>query len=371
MGLIVRLENALIEQSCSKSTIACYSFWARHLYRFCRKPGSQWTGADVRAWLLSLYQEKYSPVSRKQALNAAAFIFRHVLKADMGKLDLPPMPRVRQTLRIIPSRDELRRIFDQLTGQVRLMAWILYGSGPRVMECCTLRVKDVDIDHLMLEIWGGKGDKCRRTVFPESLIPFIQRQIAWRKSLHELDLAAGNGLVELPGRLAFKYKNANRQFAWQYLFPSAIVRDHYRWHTVDEAIAKQLRTALRKLGIAKRVTPHTLRHAFATHAMEIGNDPRTVQGWLGHENIQTTMIYWHANSAHGISPVDCQLPAIDLQRLRMGQVRHAIAYSPDHDVNMKALQEAMGHADVETTSEHCDAEVLSEPTPLDARPICH
>lgn len=304
MGLIQRLRNALAEQSCLDTTADCYCFWARKLYGFVQRPASTWTGADVQAWMLYLHAQRYSASSRKQALNAAAFVFRHVIKSDMGKLDLPPMPRVRQTLRTVPTRDELFSIFRAMKGQVRLMAGILYGSGLRVSECCKLRVKDIDFAALTVRVYCGKGDKSRLTILPVLLVPALQRHIAWRRELHEADLAAGNGLVELPGRLAIKYPGAGRELMWQWLFPSTIVREKHRWHTTDESVAKQMRAALGASGIQKRITPHTLRHAFATHAMRSGNDPKTVQELLGHESLETTMIYLHADHASGVSPLD-------------------------------------------------------------------
>lgn len=255
--------------------------------------------------MIHLADQNYSAVSRKQALNAVVFVFKNVLQRDLGQLDLPPMPKVRHTLRIIPSRDELGRIFSGLHGQVKLMCGLMYGSGLRVLcECCRIRVQDVDLEALTLRIHDGKGAKCRQTVIPVLLVPALRRQITWRKALHEQDLAEGAGYVELPGRLAVKYPKANREFGWQFLFPSTVRRGQYRWHTTDEAIGKQLRAAVRAAGINKRVTPHTLRHAFATHALQSGNDIKTVQELLGHEDLNTTAIYLHADAARGFSPLD-------------------------------------------------------------------
>lgn len=305
MGLIPKLKEALVEQSCLPATIACYVFWNRKFFAHCQKPASQWTGEDVRRFMFWLHDQNYSPVSRKQALNALAFTFKHVLRADMGELKLPPMPQVRRTLRIIPSRDEIGRIFAGLRGQVKLMAAILYGSGLRVgCECVKLRVHDYDEEKLTLRIWAGKGDKTRLTIFPVALVPAMRRHLVSRKALHDQDLAAGAGLVELPGRLAHKYKNASREFGWQWLFPSTVVRGQYRWHATDESISKQMRAAIKAAGIVKRITPHTLRHAFATHAMQAGNDIKTVQDLLGHEDLTTTAIYLHADAARGFSPLD-------------------------------------------------------------------
>ena len=295
----------MVEQSLLPRTMDCYRFWNRKFYGFNRKRASEWLGADVRDFMLWLYDEEYSPVSRKQALNALAFTFRHVLKVDMGTLDLPPMPRVHQTLRMVPSREEIARIFAGLRGQVKLMAALMYGSGLRVgCECCRLRVQDVDLEQLTLRVWNSKGDKSRLTILPVMLVPALRRHMAARRALHEQDLAAGWGLVELPGRLANKYRGANREFGWQWLFPSTMVRGQYRWHATDESVAKQMRTAIKAAGIVKRITPHTLRHAFATHAMQAGNDIKTVQELLGHHDLNTTAIYLHADAARGVSPMD-------------------------------------------------------------------
>lgn len=185
------------------------------------------------------------------------------------------------------------------------MAGLMYGSGLRVLcECCRLRVQDIDLEALTVRVQDGKGAKCRLTVLPVLLVPALRRHLAWRKALHDQDLAAGAGFVELPGRLAQKYPNANRELRWQWLFPSTVLRGQYRWHTTDEAIGKQLRASVRASGITKRVTPHTLRHAFATHAMQAGNDIKTVQDLLGHESLETTMIYLHSDAARGVSPLD-------------------------------------------------------------------
>jgi integron integrase len=304
MGLIAKLKAAATEQGLLRNTVAVYAHWCRRLWEFSGQPASAWDGQIVRAWLLALAEQRYSPTSRKQALCAVVFVFRHVLKRELGQLDLPPMPRVRQTLRTIPSREELGRIFAGLSGQSRLMAGVMYGSGLRVSECCQLRVQDIDLAALTVRVWNGKGDKTRLTVLPVSLVAALRRHLAWRQAVHAQDLAEGRGLVELPGRLEVKYPAAVREWRWQWLWPSTVCRGQYRWHATDDSVAKQMRSAVRAAGIVKRVTPHTLRHAFATHAMQAGTDPRTVQDLLGHENLETTMIYLHGDAARGVSPMD-------------------------------------------------------------------
>ena len=304
MSLIPKLTAALIEQNCLPNTVTTYCHWARKFYGHCRKSASQWTGPDVLAWLLHLHALRYSNTSRKQALCAVKFVFDHVLKADLGQLDLPPMPRQRQTLRIIPSREELGRLFAGMKGTPRLMAAMLYGSGLRVNECCHLRVQDLDFAALTVSVLHGKGDKTRRTVLPVRLVEPLRRHLALRQALHAEDLANGRGLVELPGRLAQKYRNASREFRWQWLFPSTLVRGQYRWHATPECVAKAMRVALLASGITKRVTPHTLRHAFVTHGLQAGNDFATMQELVGHEDANTTLIYAHGDVARGFSPLD-------------------------------------------------------------------
>jgi site-specific recombinase XerD len=184
------------------------------------------------------------------------------------------------------------------------MAALMYGAGLRVNECCHLRVQDIDFAARTVRVHSGKGDKSRLTVLPMVLAPLLKTHFAWRKSVHDLDLQNGFGFVELPGRLAVKYKNANRELRWQWLFPSTVIRGQYRWHVTDEMIAKQMRAAVRAAGITKRVTPHTLRHGFVTHALEAGNDLAVVQKLVGHEDVNTTMIYAHGDRARGFSPLD-------------------------------------------------------------------
>lgn len=309
MGLRELLKRAMAEQSCLPKTFDSYWFWLLKLHAFISKPASQWRGEDVQRWMWSLHKANYSASARKQALCASAFVFKYVIKADMGRLNLPPMPRVRQTLRTIPTREELGRIFTGLSGQSRLMAGLMYGAGLRVGECCKLRVKDIDFANTTIRVYNGKGDKSRLTLLPIVMVPSLHRHLAWRKAMHDNDLAAGCGLVELPGRLAQKYRAANRELGWQWLFPSTILRGQYRWHATDESVAKQMRVAVREAGIVKRITPHTLRHSFATHAMRSGNDIETVRDLLGHDSIETTAIYLHAGAARGISPLDCALPS--------------------------------------------------------------
>lgn len=291
-------------------TVETYSHWVRKFFRDTGKAASLWTDADITAWMGRLADEGYAWKSRSQALCAIVYVFKHVLVAAIGELNLPKAPRQQATLKTIPTREELARIFAGLRGQPRLMAGVMYGAGLRVEECCKLRVKDLDFSARTIRVHDGKGGKDRLTLLPEALDPALRRQVAWRAALHDRDVAEGAGFVELPG-----YRSAARELGWQFLFPSAVIREQRRWHAVPEGVQKAMRAAVRAAGLTKPVTPHTLRHAFCTHALQAGNDIATVQQLLGHADVATTMIYMHGDRARGVSPLDAGalLPAMPMQ----------------------------------------------------------
>lgn len=288
-----------------KNTKAAYIAVIRRFFVFTgRKPASEWNPQDVERYMVHLAKEQYSRSSRKGHLCALVHVFKHVLCRDLGTLNLPAMPREKKCLKVIPTREEIGRIFAGMRGMVRVMAGLMYGSGLRVEECCKLRVKDVDFETMTIRIHEAKGDKDRLCLLAEAMVPALKRLIVWRAALHERDLAEGAGFVEMPGRLAIKYKNAPRELRWQYLFASSVIRGQKRWHTTPKAVQVAMAKAVKAAGILKRVTPHTLRHAFCTHALRAGNDVATVQELMGHESLETTMIYAHGDAARGVSPMD-------------------------------------------------------------------
>ena len=305
MTAIEMLKDAIAARNCDDDTFQQYAFWIRKIYGFLKIPVSQWSDTDVTRAMVWLHGQKYSSPSRKNALCAVAFMFRWVLKRDLGQLDLPPMPKQRKPLKEVPTRVEVARLIMLLRGEFRLMAGLMYGGGTRVEETCMLRVKDFDFDQKEIRIHQGKGDKSRLPPLPEVMIPALKSYLAGpRRDLYERDLAMGFGYVELPGRLANKYKAANREFAWQFAFPSRMVSaTGYRWHITPNAMQDELRKARRIAGIIKPVTPHTLRHAFCTHALENGTEFETVRKWMGHEDANTTLIYAHTQH-RGVSPMD-------------------------------------------------------------------
>ncbi len=193
---------------------------------------------------------------------------------------------------------------EQLAGQISLVAALLYGTGLRLMEGLRLRVKDLDFDAMAITVRGGKGDKDRVTMLPERLLPLLRAHLLQLKARHERDVAEGNGEVSLPEALAAKYRSAARQWGWQWVFPSAdrsvdpctgAVRRH---HLHAESVQKAVRKATLLAELTKPVTPHVLRHSFATHLLGAGDDIRTVPELLGHKEV-ATMIYTHVLTRGG------------------------------------------------------------------------
>lgn len=211
------------------------------------------------------------------------------------------------------TKEETLQIINHLSGIYQVMAKLLYGSGLRLMECLRLRVKDLDFAQHQIMVRQAKGMQDRVTMLPNSLIPLLQEHLQHVKRLHEQDLAQGYGAVYLPDALERKYPNANREWAWQYVFPSDRLSqdpraDVMRRHHLDESgLQKAVREAARLAGINKPVGCHTFRHSFATHLLQNGYDIRTVQELLGHKDVKTTMIYTHVLNRGGLavrSPLD-------------------------------------------------------------------
>jgi len=252
--------------------------------------------------------------TQNQALNALVFLYDHVLDKPLG--DLGEFARVHRPARlpeVLTQEETLRVLVSLKPGTTRLIIRLLYGTGMRLMESLRLRVKDVDFARGHIVVREGKGDKDRVTVLPEKLKAELQAHLERVKLLHERDLTEGFGGVYLPHALARKYRNADREWAWQWLFPSArrsrdprsgIVRRH---HASEISVQRAMKESVSLARLAKRATCHTLRHCFATHQLEAGYDIRTVQELLGHEDVATTMIYTHVMNKPGLgvrSPLD-------------------------------------------------------------------
>lgn len=216
-------------------------------------------------------------------------------------------------LPVVLSEAEIQRLLEELNGTMGLVARLLYGTGMRLMEGLRLRVKDVDFMRGEVLVRHGKGGKDRVTMLPERLAAPLQAHLLAVRALHDRDLAEGFGEVYLPDALAVKAPHAARAWGWQWVFPSVqrsmdprsgVERRH---HLLAESVQKAVRLAARRADIAKPVTPHVLRHSFATHLLQSGYDIRTVQELLGHKEVETTMIYTHVLNRGGKavkSPLD-------------------------------------------------------------------
>jgi integron integrase len=251
--------------------------------------------------------------TQNQALAALLFLYKQVLGVELPWMDEIQRARRPKRLPVVLTRAEVQRLLDELAGVHWLMASLLYGSGMRLMERVRLRVKDVDFDRGEVTVRQGKGGKERRTMLPGSLVDSLQAQLKVTRRVHEADLRAGFGRVWLPDALARKYRGADVESGWQYIFPASR-RSHdprdgmVRRHHVDESgLQRAVKTARVRARINKPATCHTLRHSFATHLIEAGSDIRTVQELLGHKDVKATQIYTHVLNRGGLgvrSPLD-------------------------------------------------------------------
>jgi len=303
----------------SYSTEKTYLQWIKRFLEYVKQTGKKETSAtletaDCKNFLSHLaLKEKVSASTQNQAFNAILFLFRNVLCKDIGDLADTVRAKRGQKLPVVFSVEEVKRLLACLNGRDFLIAGLIYGTGLRLMELARLRVKDIDMDLNTLTVRSGKGDKDRTTVLPITVKDQLRNHLVEIKSLHDSDLSRGHGEVNLPDALNRKYPSAGKEWAWQYVFPannlsvdprSGKVRRH---HVGDSAIQEMIKKAIKKAAIPKHGSVHTLRHSFATHLLMNGVNIREVQELLGHKNVETTMIYTHVirDMAHAPkSPLD-------------------------------------------------------------------
>jgi integron integrase len=326
MKLLDQVRHAARVKHFSYRTEQCYVQWITRYIRFhgIRHPNTMGI-AEIEAFLTHLAVEgQVSASTQNQALGALLFLYQEVLKIEVGRLDAV---RARRPVRVplvlsVGEIGQLLKALDKLPTEepYGLMGRLMYGAGLRLMECCRLRMKDIDRERGQLTIRGGKGDKDRFVMLPKATGEGLDKQMAWRAALHEKDLSRGLGRVELPTALERKFPGADHQLGWQFVFAStrlshcprtgAIGRHHVHESAVQRAVA----AAVRQLGWTKRATSHTLRHSFATHLLEGGQNIRTVQELLGHSDVRTTMIYTHVMEKAATrvrSPLDAVVAEFD------------------------------------------------------------
>ncbi len=299
----------------SYRTEQTYLGWIRQFVTFHqgRKPSTM-DAAHVRDFLRHLAMDRQVAAStQNQALNAVVFLFKSVLKKEIG--DFSDFQRARRGFRlpVVASREEIKAVIERLSGRERFMGALLYGTGMRINELLRLRVQDVQFDQNRLMVRAGKGDKDRYVPFPTKCRDEMQHWLRQRQEQYQADKARNRHEVEVPGALAQKYPNAPWEWRWQYVFPADDFSEdprsgHVRRHHVDEQhLQRAVREAVRTAGLTIRFTPHCFRHSFATHLLEAGQDIRTVQALLGHSQVETTMIYTHVLNKGPlgvVSPVD-------------------------------------------------------------------
>lgn len=314
--LLDQVRDRLRLKHYSLRTETAYVQWIKRFILFHDKRHPLEMGKDeVEAFLTSLAVERnVSAATQSQALSALLFLYKEVLQQSLPWLD--NVTRVTRPPRLptVLNQGEVKALIGAIDDTLlNLIVRLMYGTGMRVLECLRLRVKDVDFTRKEIVVREGKGNKDRITMLPEGLVEPLRAQITYARTMHQADLAEGGGAVWMPDALAIKYPRAASDFGWQYVFPAAgLSRDPrsgvVRRHHVDEKrVQRAVRKAAEKAEIFKSVSPHTLRHSFATHLLEGGYDIRTVQELLGHSDVSTTMIYTHVLNKGGrgvVSPLD-------------------------------------------------------------------
>lgn len=313
--LLDRVREALRVRHMSLRTERAYLQWARRYILFHGKRHPLEMGEkEINQFLTHLAVERrVSPSTQTQALCALLFLYRTVLEREVGDLEGLVRAKRRRKLPVVLTREEVKSILSHLQGRDHLLVTLLYGTGMRLMEGLRLRVKDIDFSFDQITVRDGKGAKDRVTMLPGSVKVALRGHLESVKAMHEQDLREGGGKVYLPYALSAKYVNAPGEWGWQFVFPapehsvdprSGVRRRH---HLHERWIQRVFQEAVRKAGITKPATCHTLRHSFATHLLMSGYDIRTVQELLGHQSVKTTMIYTHVlnRGGRGVqSPLD-------------------------------------------------------------------
>jgi len=313
--LIDQMRAALRARHYSVRTEKAYCLWVRRFIQFNRmRHPSQMGGPEINRYVTYLAVKLHvSASTQNQALAALLFLYRRVLGREIEDLGTIIRARKPKHLPVVLTRDEVVDVLAELDGDKRLMAVLMYGAGLRLSECLKLRVQDVDFGTNEITVHGGKGDKDRVTVLPESARQPLLEQLDHARRVWKRDLAEGWGRVQLPEGLARKYPNASAEWPWQWVFPAEMrwcdseTGEQGRHHVHETVLQRAVHDAVRRSGVAKHATSHTFRHSFATHLLETGYDIRTIQELLGHKNVSTTMIYTHVLNRGGMgvrSPMD-------------------------------------------------------------------
>jgi integron integrase len=313
--LLEQVRRRLRLKHYSDRTETTYLYWIRRfIYATGKRHPRTMGGVEVEGFLTRLATEDgVAPSTQAQALSALLFLYQEVLAIKLPWMENVVRAKQKRYLPTVLSQGEIANLLQHLSGREWLMASLMYGTGMRLMECLHLRVKDVDFDRNEITIRTPKGGRDRRTMLPSRLKAPLDVQRAAALVQHERDLEQGYGEAPLPYLLARKYPGAAREATWQFLFPATRRTPdpddgrYKRWHIDEKVMQRAMKFALRRAGIQKAASCHTLRHSFATHLLESGYDIRTVQELLGHKDVATTQIYTHVLNKGGLgvlSPID-------------------------------------------------------------------
>ena len=296
--LLDQLRHALQCRHYSRKTEDAYRSWVRRFIHFHHlKHPSEMGEKEINAFLSYLaVKRRVSASTQTQALSALLFLYRHVLKRELG--DLGDVIRARKTKRlpIVLTREEIKAVMDRLYGQIWIIGCLMYGAGLRLNECLGLRTQDIDFGGNQITVRSGKGFKDRITMLPQAARQPLLEHLQRVRRIHEKDLADGYGKAELPHALDRKYPNAPWEWRWQYVFPqknrwkNRRTGEQGRYHMDESIVQRAVKTAVRDAGITKRATCHSLRHSFATHLLESGYDIRTVQELLGELRLSALLL---------------------------------------------------------------------------------
>ncbi|MBL3601312.1 MAG: integron integrase [gamma proteobacterium endosymbiont of Lamellibrachia anaximandri] len=315
LRLLDRVRHKIRVKHYSIRTEQAYVDWIRRFILYHGKRHPEQMGArEIEAFLSHLAVDRNVAAStQNQALSAILFLYRDVLEKDLPWLENVTRAKKPQRVPVVLSNEEVQSVLLHLEGTHLLMASLMYGSGLRLMECVRLRIMDVELSGRQLVVRNGKGGKDRVTLLPDSLQNPLKVQIGRVRALHRQDIVSGFGAVYLPFALDRKYPNAPKEWAWQYVFPSADLSkdprsgETRRHHIGEQSIQRAVKQAVRKSNIEKPASCHTLRHSFATELLTAGYDIRTIQELMGHKDVRTTQIYTHVIGCGGQgvrSPLD-------------------------------------------------------------------
>lgn len=313
--LLDQVSEAIRTRHYSRRTEEAYVHWIRKYILFHGKRHPRELNAThVTAFLTALaVKQRVSSSTQNQALSGLLFLYRFVLRVDLGEIAPPPRARTPHRVPVVLSTVDVKRVLEALDGVPWLVATLLYGAGLRLLECLEIRVKDLDFERREITVRRGKGQKDRRVMLPEAVREVLRAHLVTVRAQHAADLQRGLGRVMLPDALERKLPSAPTDWRWQFVFPAGrMCRDPKyglpsRFHVHESLIQKAVAAAARRAGVTVRVTCHTFRHSFATHLLEAGHDIRTVQVLLGHSDVSTTMIYTHVLNRGGLgvtSPMD-------------------------------------------------------------------